>query len=321
VSLVAGDGTDSGKGRPGPADQASLGNNGHFAIAPDGDIFVINHENEVVYVHDGQMSLLYTGNGAAGESGFGGVAIGPDGDAYVTMGRYIRRIARDGTSTLVFDGATEGPGGSLGPISFDGAGNMYFYSNNTYRVLRRGAGGGLSEVAGTGKQGRIAQPPEGDGGPALASPLAVPTAMVVDGNGNLLIADTGTQSIRKVAPDGTITTIAGGGQSPLYLNGGVYAPDGTVATTLKLGGANGVAVDSSGRVYVADAADHIAFRFGSDGKIELIIADQLHVTEELGHPANETRGRNMENVLLDTSGNLLYTDSNRILTIEGAAKS
>jgi sugar lactone lactonase YvrE len=188
-------------------------------------------------------------------------------------------------------------------------------------VLRRGTDGSLSQVAGTGQQGAISKPPVGDGGPAIASPLAIPTALAVDGSGNLLIADTGTASIRRVAPDGTITTIAGGGQSPMYLNGGLYAPDGTLATTLKLGSANGVSVDPKGRVYVADSSDHVAFRFGSDGKIELVIGDQPDVTEDLGHPANETRGRNIENVIIDASGNLDYTDSNRILTIDGAAKS
>ena len=69
------------------------------------------------------------------------------------MGRFIRRVARDGSTQLVFDGSTEGVPGSLGDIAFDGAGNMYFVHNNTFRVLRRSAGGSLSQVSGNGAAG------------------------------------------------------------------------------------------------------------------------------------------------------------------------
>ena len=124
--------------------------------------------------------------------------------------------------------------------------------------------------------------------------------------------------MRKVALDGTITTIAGGGESPMDLTGGQYAPDGTVATTLNLGGTTGVAVDAEGRVYVADGPDHAIFRFGSDGRIELVIADQPQTTEELGHPANQTRARTVANTIIDASGTLYYSDANRILTIDNA---
>jgi hypothetical protein len=320
VSLVGGNGNDSGTGRPGPADQASLGNNGRFAVAPDGDIFVINHENEVVLIHDGQMSTLYTANSAAGESGFGGVAIGPDGAAYVTMGHFIRKLAADGTTSVVFDTNQSNIGSSLGAITLDGAGNIYVYHRNTYRVLRLGTDGSLSQVAGTGTQGRTAQPPEGDGGPALASPLVDPEGFAIDAAGNLLIADNGTGSIRKVSSDGTITTIAGGGQSAFALNGGSYAKEGTAVATLKLSSADAVAVDSKGRVYVSDPSDHGAFRFGPDGKMELVIADQPGTTQEMGFPANQTRGTDVYNIAVDAKGDVLFVQANKILRIAGGGK-
>jgi hypothetical protein len=320
VSLVGGNGRDDGLGRPAPASEASLGNNAHFAVAPDGDIFVINHENQVVLIHKGQMSTLYTADGAAGESGLGGVAIGPDGAAYISMGYVIRRVAVDGTATLVFDSRAAGIRSALGAITFDGAGNMYFDHTYTYRVLRRGTDGSLSQVAGTGNQGRIGQRPEGDGGPALASPIANATGLAVDATGNLLIADTGTRSIRKVAPDGTISTIAGGGKSPFYLNGGNYAPDATAATELNLGSADSVAIDGKDRIYVADAADHAAFRFGLDGKIELVIADQTGTTEEMGYPAYQTRGTSLYNGVIDAKGDLLFAQKNFIVRIAGVGK-
>jgi hypothetical protein len=320
VSLVGGNGRDDGLGRPAPASEASLGNAARFAVAPDGDIYVINHENQVVLIHDGEISTLYTANGAAGESGLGGVAIGPDGAAYVSMGYFIKRIAADGTASVVFDSAAEGIRSSLGVITFDGAGNMYFYHHNTYRVLRRGTDGSLSQVAGTGNQGPLGQGPQGDGGPALAAPIAAATGLAVDATGNLLIADTGTRTVRKVALDGMISTIAGGGQSRMDLNGGNYAPDGTLATDLNLGSADSVAIDGKGRIYVGDPGDHAAFRFGSDGKIELVIADQTGTTQEMGFAANQTRGTSLYNVVIDAKGDLLFTQNNYILRIAGAGK-
>ena len=317
VELVAGSGTDDGAGRPGPAATASLGSQARFAIAPNGDVFAISGSPTVLRVRDGNVEEIYTGG--AGEFAFGGIAVGPNGDAYVTMSTGVKRIGADGSSELVVDADAEGLGSSFGPITFDGVGNLYFYDAGTYRVLRRGADGLLSQVAGTGGQAVAGQPPAGDGGPAIAAPLSVPVGLVVDGQGNLLIADVGQAVGRMVATDGTISTSAGGGTVPISATVSEFAADGTAATDLKLGQIGGVAVDSAGRVYVSDGLYYAIVRFQPGAGIELIIADQPGSVETLGLPANRTRVHNVEGLAVDSSGNVLFADNNRVLRIIGAA--
>jgi hypothetical protein len=315
VELVAGSGTDDGTGRPGPADGASLGSQARFAVGPNGDVFTISGAPTVLRVRDGLVEEIYTG--AEGEFAFGGVAVGPDGDAYVTMSTGVKRIGADGSSELVVDADAEGLGASFGPITFDGVGNMYFYDATTFRVLRRGVDGALSHVAGSGSQGSGGQPPAGDGGPAIAAPLSVPVGLVVDGRGNLLIADSGQAVVRSVGSDGTIATIAGGGTEPMSAAVGEFAADGTAATDLELGQVGGVTVDADGRVYVSDGLNHVIVRFEPGSGVELVIADQAESVESLGLPANMTRVRSVGGIAVDSGGSVLFIDTNRVLRIVG----
>jgi hypothetical protein len=62
------------------------------------------------------------------------------------------------------------------------------------------------------------------------------------------------------------------------------------------------------------------FRFGSDGKLELVIADQGGTTQEMGHPANQTRGTNTYDLAMLTNDDLQFIQNNKILSIEGAGK-
>jgi actin-like ATPase involved in cell morphogenesis len=316
VELVAGNGSDDSAGRPGPATNASLGSNPNFAVAPNGDVFVISPAPIVLLVRDGQISEIYTGGD--GEFSFGGVAVGPDGDAYVTMSTGVKRISADGSSELVLDAKAKGLATSFGPIAFDGAGSFYFFDRTTYRVLRHAPDGSLSQVAGTGTQGPAGTAPTGDGGPATAAPLSVVDQLVIDGQGNLLIADSGQAVVRSVAADGTISTIAGGGAEPISGSVDDFAPDGTAATDLKLGQVTGVTVDGDGRVYVSDGLYHVIIRIEPGGGIEVVIGDQKGSVEEMGHAANATRATNVGTLHVDAAGNLVYLDSNSIRHILGA---
>lgn len=103
----------------------------------------------------------------------------------------------------------------------------------------------------------------GDGGPVLDAKLNHPSLSARDLDGNLYIADTGNHVVRKVAPDGTISTVAG-------TNKGGYNGDGIPATEAQLFNPYGVAVDVDGTVLIADTYNHRIRRIEADGTITTV---------------------------------------------------
>ena len=93
-------------------------------------------------------------------------------------------------------------------LAVDAAGNLYIADTGNHRILLLTPGGAISTVAGTGAAGF-----SGDGGPAVAAQLNAPSAVAVDANENIYIADTGNNRVRLVAPAGNISTIAGTGDA------------------------------------------------------------------------------------------------------------
>lgn len=115
-------------------------------------------------------------------------------------------------------------------------------------------------IAGTGDSGF-----SGDDGPALEAQLANPAGLALAPDGGLYVADAGNGRLRRVAPDGTITTVAGGGTVP-----GWYAPNGTPATSLLLSSPSGVAVAPDGNVYLSDVGWGVVFQIGTDGLATIV---------------------------------------------------
>ena len=314
VSNVAGSGKDDGSGVPGPVATASLGAKVQYAVAPNGDLYVSNGSLNVLKISGGQVTV-FAQLDPPGGPGLG-VAVGADASVYVATSSTVIKFTTDGKRATVLTVATAGLSTSLGPIAIDTAGNLYV-ADGSRRITRVGTDGKTKVVAGTGTQA----PPDsaaGDGGPATAAPLGAPSQLSVDTSGNLYIADASAHRVRRVAPDGTITTIAGGGTTTLGANAEQYAPDGTLATRLKLADVSGVAVDRTGRVYVADGSEHAIFRFGTSGSVELVIADQKGGLTNAGLAANQTRATNVGALAVDASGNLLYVETAVLRQIAGA---
>ena len=143
------------------------------------------------------------------------------------------------------------PGASLQyptGVAVDRDANVFIADAANHRIRRIDAEGTISTVAGTGI-GAFG----GDGGPATAAYLKNPTEVLLDGEQNLLIADSGNGRVRRVDADGTITTIAGGGSE---------APtDGVPATSVSLsGGPCGMAFDGAGSVLVCEEYGHRVWR-------------------------------------------------------------
>ena len=126
-------------------------------------------------------------------------------------------------------------------VAVDSSGNVYF-STQDNRVLRRDAAtGAVAPVAGTGSAGS-----GGDNGPATKAQLRNPTGIAVDAGGNVYIADTDNNRVRKMSK-GIITTVAGGGSA---------LGDGGQATKAQLQSPTGVAVNASGDIFIADNHDN-----------------------------------------------------------------
>ena len=128
----------------------------------------------------------------------------------------------------------------------DASGDLFFADAATHLVRRIDhATGSLTTVAGNGVQGY-----SGDGGPALSASIDTPSGIAVDGAGNLYLADTHNQRIRRVdAATGVITSIAGTGLSG-------FSGDGSRAASAALRLPRGVSLDSAGNLYIADSSNH-----------------------------------------------------------------
>ena len=103
-------------------------------------------------------------------------------------------------------------------VAVDGSGNLYIADTDNHRIRRVDLSGTITTVAGTGESGF-----SGDDGPAVRARLYYPRGVAVDADGNLFVADSWNNRVRRVDPSGTITTVAGTGESGFSGDGGPAA--------------------------------------------------------------------------------------------------
>ncbi len=193
--------------------------------------------------------------------------------------------------------ATAAPLSSPRGVAVDSSGSLYVADSVGF-VYRVDAAGTVSIVAGNGIQDFT-----GDGGPATSARLKYPWSVAVDSAGNLYIADTFNHRIRKVDPDGTITTVAG--------NGSVgFSGDGGPATSARLKFPWGVAVDSAGNLYVPDSYHHRIRKVDAGGTITTVAGNGVHGFSGDGGPATSASLAKPRGVAVDAAGNLYIADSN-----------
>jgi YD repeat-containing protein len=266
--------------------------------------------SRAVYLGDGRRrsaeSLNYyivntvAGNGRQGYSGDGGpaleagivppdIALGPDGTLYIADYYYscVRRVGPDGIITTVAGNGTEGFSGDGGPatqallnnpqgVAVAPDGSLFIADTGNDRVRRVGPDGIITTVAGGGGFGF-----SGDGGPATKASLFWPQGVAIGPDGSLFIADTLNYRVRRVDPDGTITTVAGNGQ---YGFGG----DGGPATEAWLSyDLSGAAVDSEGNLYIGDVDNGRVRRIDTNGIITTVAGNPEREYRREGVPAND----------------------------------
>ena len=156
-----------------------------------------------------------------------------------------------GDGSLSTSVALRQPGG----VVVDTSGNIYLSETGAHRIRKITRAGVISTIAGTGTAGF-----SGEAGPALGAQFNSPYGLSTDLRGNLYVADLGNARVRRIASDGTVTTIAGGGTlSP----GG--ATEGAKGVNVKLASPRNLAVDDAGVVYFSDFGGHRVFRLGING--------------------------------------------------------
>ena len=269
IVTVAGIGTAAFAGDFGPAASAALNAPMGVALDPDGNLYIADTgNNRVRFINAAGMIYTVAGNGNAAFFGDGAVAYNASLHApqsvavdtaynlYIadTQDHRIRKVGVDGIIDTIV-GRGQGFGGDGGPsslallnlpssITLDAAGNMYIADQGNNRIRKASVVGIITTVAGNDGFGTL-----GDGGPATSAQLKAPQGVAVDRAGNLYISDAGQDRIRRVATDGTISTIAGNGRC-------CYSSDGVTATLTPINSPSGIAVAPAGNIYFSDTGNN-----------------------------------------------------------------
>jgi sugar lactone lactonase YvrE len=180
-------------------------------------------------------------------------------------------------------------------LAFDATGNLYIADAGNNIIVEVSTTGVLSTVAGTGEQGF-----SGDSGPATSATLDTPEGVAVDATGNIYVADSHNQRVRKIT-SGTITTIAGTGAA------GFSGDDGAAASA-QLDLPTAVAVDAAGNVYVADTNNH-RIRKIAGATITTVAGDGEQLYFNDGVPATQTALDSPNGISVDAMGNLYIGDT------------
>ena len=266
ITTVAGNGTGAYSGDGGFATNASLYYPSGVAFDAIGNLYIADFENSRIRkVDTNGVITTVAGNGSATYAGDGGAATNaslyyPFGVAFDASGNLyiadydntrIRKVDTNGIITTVAGNGSNGFSGDGGAatnasirlpsgVAFDASRNLYIADYGNNRIRKVDTNGIITTVAGNGSATYA-----GDGGAATNASLSAPNGVALDVFGNLYIADSGNERIRKVGMNGIITTVLGNGTIG-------YSGDGGAATSAALYYPPGVVVDSSGNLFIAD---------------------------------------------------------------------
>lgn len=238
-----------------------------FDYLPDGRVVIVSYHDPRVLVlaDDGRLETI-AGTSTVGDSGDGGPALEAEFNQ--------------------LDGIAIAPDGTI------------YVSDSRANRVRRIRDGVVTTVAGTGEPGT-----SGDGGPGDEAQLDWPTAITLDADGNLFIAERVGCVVRKLAPDGTISTVVGTGVSG-------FSGDGGPATSAQLNWPDGIAIAEDGTMYITDGANFRVRRIDPSGVITTIAGTGTNGTEGVGGDALDAELGFLSRVALDGDSLLVADQSN-----------
>jgi uncharacterized protein (TIGR03437 family) len=265
ITAAAGTGSTGFSGDGGPAVDAELGGPDALTFDVNGNLYVADAGNYRVrkITSNGTISTVagggtqFPGDGAAatrikfcGEAGtLSGLGTDASGNLYIAA-CWIQKVTPDGVVHLLGGNGNFSFGGDGGPataaqffvpndLALDADGSVYVADTGNNRIRRIATDGTIATVAGTDTLGF-----GGDGGPASAAVLNSPSNLALDSAGNIFFTDSGNCRIRKISPNGTITTVSGNGRC-------TYTPDGNSALGSSIG-PGALAIDKSGNLFFAE---------------------------------------------------------------------
>ena len=333
IDTVAGGGNPSG-----PALSADLGDVNSAVKDASGNIYISSSLAYVLKLDPSGNLSVYAGTGWEGFGGVGGPASSavlgfPNGLALDAAGNvfvadsnsHVWKVSKStGKITNVAGSTTfenpyggySGDGGPATQAQLSEALDVAIANNGTMYVVDRGnevirsiTSGIIHTFAGTPFSAcpdPTATPACGDSGPALSATFNAPERVAVDASGNVYIADTFDNRVRRVDTNGIITTVAGNGFACVLANCG----DGMLATQANVFHPEKVLVDSTGNLYITGAYENrIRFVSAKTQKITTIAGTGDFGFSGDGGPAKLALLSNPRGVFLDSTGNLLIADS------------
>ncbi len=243
--------------------------------------------------------------------GISGVATDSAGNVYFSSANCVFKLDLFGNLTRVAGNSRAGYSGDGGPatsaqlsspggIAVDAVGNLFVGDRGNFRVRKISLSGGSSLTVAGGRSGQITFTPQGN--PRLRRRFSFISGVAVDASGDLFISDSGYSAVRKISPNGIITTVAGSGTYG-------YSGDGGPAAHARLSNPYGLAIDTSGNIFIADAANNCVRKVATNGTITTLAGTGFGGFSGDGGLAINAQLADPQSVALDGSGNLFITDS------------
>lgn len=282
IKIIAGTGVAGFSGDGEIATNAKLSNSIKIALDKEDQIFIIDRLNNRIRKITNSSSIITTIAGSGSGDGF----------------------ANDGV-----EATSSRLGFPLG-LSIDGEGNLFIADTLNNKVRKVDASKIISTVAGNGTSNF-----NGDGILATGANLNRPSSVVIDNKGDLLIADTSNNRIRKINSVGIITSIAGGGQTS-------NIGDGNLATRASLRKPTSIVVDSNGDIFFSDSDNNRIRKIdGITGIITSVVGNGEVGLSGDGALAKDAKLNSPEDLVIDDDGNLFFIDTlnHRIRVVKGIA--